>query len=295
MQDIMRPTIRQHGNTNLPSPSPDALQACPVLALLGADAARGRLHAVHPTRPGDEGAATGFALALLQTLARTQTREPRPILWIQNRAGLLEAGMPYGPGLMQFGIDPHRIVIATLDTAQEALTATEMGLSLTGLAGVITELPGKLPAAMLKLGQRLALRAEATATACFLLHASATAVQMPVATRWRVAARMLTMPAQISPISPPVLSPMREYHLRSRKHRACSSPALALDLVKNRFGPETQLCVQWVPHAQYFVSLPSLPACPAPDPARGPDATHSGLVAAAAGDGPHRTDGPIAA
>ncbi len=248
-------------------------QTCPVLALLGgATAARGRLHALHPTRPGDEGAATGFALAIMRVL----DAKPRPILWVQHRAGLAEAGEPYAPGLSQLGLDPQRIVIAVAGNAREALAAAEMGLALPGLSGVVAEMPQKLPATMLKLGQRLALRAEATTTPCLLLHASALPVQMPVATRWMVAAQPGSTHRR-DPISP----------------YASLTPALSLDLVKNRFGTIAALSVQWVPHEQRFALFPASFA-QSHTPRRS-GAAHSRTLAAAPGDGSHRADTSTAA
>jgi hypothetical protein len=191
-----------------------------TLAALGGVAARTRLHALHPARPGDEAAATGFAFTMLAQLAglaaarQSGVRQRRPILWVQDRRARLEAGLPYAPGLERFGIDPSQIVIVATTNVLDALAATEIGLETSGLDGVLVEMPPNLPADMLALGKRLALRAEKSATPCMLLHASAAAVPAPVATRWQVASR-------------PAFA-----------ERPWSRPLAAVDLtlVKNRFG-----------------------------------------------------------
>jgi hypothetical protein len=157
----------------------------PVLAAIGGGKARYRLHAVHPAGPGEEGAASGFALALLLALSPPGA----PLLWVQDRQGAGEAGEPYGPGLARLGLDPARLLLVATSNAMDALAAAEMGLESAGLAGVLVELPRRLPAGMLRLSKRLSLRAEAQGVPCLLLHATAEAVEAPVATRWQVGSR----------------------------------------------------------------------------------------------------------
>lgn len=210
-------------------PSRMAVEALPfdgdfsrIASLLGGAAARARLHALHPARPGDEGAATGFAFALLDRVLDPQYRgasgrlSPRPVLWVQDRSARLESGHPYGPGFGAFGLDAGQLVIVLAKGALEALAAAEIGLEIGGLAGVLVELPPQVPADMLTLGKRLVLRSERSRTPCLLLHASARFVSAPVATRWQIA----SLPAvSEQPWGAPVA-------------RAEAT------LVKNRFGPE---------------------------------------------------------
>ena len=209
---------RADGEDDLDLPDRDFLR---IVGATGGRAARGRLHALHPARPGDEGAMTGFAFTLLDHLAalasqgRSARRKRRPILWVQDRSRWREAGLPYGLGFDLYGLDPTQFVIVSTKTVLDALAATEIGLEIGGLDGVIAELPPKLPADMLAFGKRLALRAERSLTPCLLMHASAAAVASPVATRWLIAAR-----AAVGDV-------------------AWEEPRAAVDavLVKNRFGP----------------------------------------------------------
>ena len=192
-----------------------------TLAAFGGVAARARIHALHPARPGDEGAATGFALAVLGHLAalssraRGGTRQLRPILWVQDRGARQEAGLPYGLGFASLGLELKQFIIVSTKTALDALAAAEIGLEIGGLDGVLAELPRNLPADMLALGKRLALRAERSAVPCLLLHATAAAVPAPVATRWQIASRG-SVPDEAW---------------------GASLPAVDLALCKNRFGP----------------------------------------------------------
>jgi protein ImuA len=204
-----------------------AAEGCPVLSALGGPArARHRLHAVHPTRPGQEAAATAFALALTVALA---PRSSAPVLWVQTRAAHRESGRPYGAGLAAFGLAPERVVVVVVDHAVEALAAAEMGLEEPGLAGVIAELPPRLPADMLKPSKRLSLRTGARGVACLLLHATPAPVEGAIASRWQAAAR-----------PPDVASP----------HAAFMpdwTPALDVTLARNRFGPLGRWSVCWHP------------------------------------------------
>ncbi len=210
--------------------------------------ARARIHAIHPSRPGDECAASGFAFTLFAHLAalaaglQRTPRHPRPILWIQDRRASLESGLPYAHGFRRFGLDPAQLIIMSTRTALDALAATEIGLETGGLDGVLAELPPNLPADMLALGKRLALRAERSVTPCLLLHTSAVPVPAPVATRWQVASSP-SIPDRLW--APPV-------------------PAVDLALVKNRFGVTGQWSallsppslLSEVPH----VRVPGLPS-----------------------------------
>ena len=192
-----------------------------TLTAIGGLKARARIHSIHPAKPGDECAASGFAFTLFAHLAslagglQRSPRHPRPILWIQDRRARLEAGVPYAHGFRCFGLDPAQLIIISTRTALDALAATEIGLETGGLDGVLAELPSNLPADMLALGKRLALRAERSFTPCLLLHASAAPVPTPVATRWQVSSNP-SVPGQ---------------------HWAQPLPAVELTLVKNRFGP----------------------------------------------------------
>jgi protein ImuA len=191
------------------------------IQVVGGVAARKRLHAVHPSQPGQQAAATGFALAMMLALER---RANTPVLWVQDRAGAAESGRPYGLGLVALGLAPERLVVVEVKGAMDALAAAEMGLEEPGLAGVLVDLPPRLPADMLRLGKRLALRCEARHIPCFLLHAGREAVEMPVATRWQVASARWA---------------------GGQTARPDFTTAFDVELSKNRFGALGRWSVMW--------------------------------------------------
>lgn len=188
----------------------------------------GRLHALHPGHPGQQAAVTGFAIAMCLSLQRSRHA---PVLWVQERQCVAEAGRPCGHGLAGLGLDPSRLVVVTVKGAMAALAAAEMGLEEAGLAGVLVDLPSRLPSGMLRLGKRLSLRAERQGAPCFLLHAGIEPVESPVATRWHVTSG--AMP-------------------RGKTHWSGHTPAdfstvFDLTLSKNRFGPLGRFRLRWGP------------------------------------------------
>lgn len=212
------------------APMRDAVPAafsCPIVAAAGGEAAiRRRVHAIHPASPGQEAAATTFALALLAGVAPAC---PGPLLWVQERGAVAETGRPYGPGLVSFACAPETLVVVHTKGALETLAAAEMGLEEPGLAGVLVELPARLPPDMLKLTKRLSLRAETRAVPCLMLHATPSPTDTSAATRWMVAGRL----------------PAGE----TRGGIALPDWSLTLDLVleRNRFGPLGRWAVRWQP------------------------------------------------
>lgn len=238
---------------------------------LGGLAARRRLHALHPARPGQEAAAAGFGLALVQALEALEAERQgralrRPILWVVPGRTARECGRPYGPGLIELGLSPDRLIVVAVDKAMDAFAAAEMGLEERGLAGVLVDLPARLPADLLRLGKRLSLRAETQATPCLLLHATPEPIEAPIASRWLVASR------------PVAQSPAPDFSI-----------AFDLTLTKNRTGATGRFAVAWRPmlsgssdHAFTFLPLsPALSRRLVPDlvdgpagPRRGNDTVH---------------------
>ncbi len=198
---------------------------CPLARVLGGTKqARTRLHAIHPTCPGQEAAATGFGLALIAALAR---HPGQPMLWVQDGQAAAESGRPYGLGLAALGIAPAHLIVVAVSGADNVLAAAEMGLEEEGLAGVLAELPTRLPADMLKRGKRLSLRCESRRTPCLLVHATAAPVEAPVATRWMAASRPFPATSSVRDAAPDFTT------------------TFDLALVKNRFGSLGRWSVAW--------------------------------------------------
>ncbi|SOC37515.1 protein ImuA [Rhizobium subbaraonis] len=116
----------------------------------------------------DMGAATGFTLALAalqQEIAGTGAT-----LWISQAMALSEAGMPYAPGLKNYGLDPARLFIARPRTAQDALWIAEAALGISAFSAVILEIRGNPACFGLTESRRLQLRAKAGGTLLLLLR-----------------------------------------------------------------------------------------------------------------------------
>jgi protein ImuA len=143
---------------------PGGLPRCGLHDILGAD--------------GDA-AATGFALALAGRLAGGRGR--LLLVGLRRRGG--EAGLPYGPGLLRFGIDPERLIVAAAVRPADLLWAMEEGLRSGALAAVI----GEGVAADATASRRLQLAAEAGGAAAVLLP-PADARSPVTLSRWRIAA-----------------------------------------------------------------------------------------------------------
>jgi protein ImuA len=140
---------------------------------------RGGLHEV--VGGNGDGAAFGFAAALLQRLSGEQPR--RMVLWCRCRRDGQETGLPYGPGLKRFGLEPKHMILVETRRPAEVLWAMEEGLRCRGLAAVLGE--GVSPD--LTASRRLQLAAEAGGTTALLLPRDASGVSAAL-TRWRVKA-----------------------------------------------------------------------------------------------------------
>ncbi len=160
--------------------------------LPGGGLALGCLHEIAGGRAEwDDGAASGFCLALLARLlgATPKAGAPQargPVLWVSRWRDL------YAPGLAAFGIDPGRLILVRAGAGTEVLWAMEEALRCPRLAAVV----GEVEALERSAGRRLQLAAEAQGVTAFALHrplrpARRAVAPSAAATRWRV------MPARV--------------------------------------------------------------------------------------------------
>ncbi len=137
------------------------------------------LHEITGDGVADQAAAIGFAAVVAAGIA-ARGPEARPVLWLGRRLEL------YAPGLLRFGLPPHRVILAEAERNDALLWATEEGLRCAGLAAVVAELapPG------LTASRRLQLAAEASGVTALMVHPAAARGTLSAAvTRWRVATR----------------------------------------------------------------------------------------------------------
>ena len=132
-----------------------------------------------------DGGATGFLLS--------QVARGKPLLWVQERMAMLEAGRIYPPGL---GI--AELIHVDARDARAALWAMEEGLRCSALGAVIGEIWGDPKALDFTATRRLAVAAERNGVAAYLVrlggHANLSGARM----RWRVA----SAPSLLHPLDP---------------------------------------------------------------------------------------------
>jgi len=160
---------------------------------LGADAldralngglARGRLHELWPAHPSDLGAATGFALML----ARLAAGPTGTIVYLAEARGAHRAGALHGPGLVEIGVDPARLVLVEAPDARELLRVAADVVRSPAVAAAVLAPARPTPLLDLTAGRRLTLFAERSGATALLLAAADPAQPSAAATRWRVAA-----------------------------------------------------------------------------------------------------------
>jgi protein ImuA len=146
---------------------------------LGGGLATGCLHEV--IGAAGDGAATGFVAALAAGVAAQVANNGRgAILWCLPRPDL------YGPGLAAAGLDPARLILATVERAADGLWAMEEGARCGALAAVV----GEVDRLSLTAARRLQLASETGGVTAFLLRTGVPAdgAAAVASTRWRVAA-----------------------------------------------------------------------------------------------------------
>jgi len=142
--------------------------------LPGGGLALGCLHEIAGAAPGDDGAAVGFAAALLGRLAAGGGR----VVWLSRRRDL------YPPGLAELGLAPGPLIVVAVRRDRDALWAMEEALRCRRLAAVL----GEVEELDLVASRRLQLAAEALGVTGLLLRPPAPPPAASAAvTRWRLA------------------------------------------------------------------------------------------------------------
>ncbi len=128
--------------------------------------------------------AVGFAAALAARLAGgAHLAGGEAVLWCLRPRAVFDAGHLHGPGLVQFGLDPGRLIIAQARSDQDLLWAMEEGLR-SGRPAVVL---GEVGEVGLAATRRLQLAAEMGGVTALLLRRRAARRNSSVAvTRWRV-------------------------------------------------------------------------------------------------------------
>jgi protein ImuA len=158
-----RAAEEEGGNADLPAAAASQLVGAPTLSEL------------FPALLRDAGW-TGFVLAQLPAA--------KPLLWVQERMAILEGGRVHAAGLGPLG---PRLIHVEARNAKAALWAMEEGLRCASLGAVIGELWGDPAALDFTATRRLAVAAERTQVACWLVRLGGAANLSGARERWRLA------------------------------------------------------------------------------------------------------------
>jgi protein ImuA len=193
-------------------PVPSAMPACGTdpKAIEPGLAPGSILSELFPSSPRDAGW-TGFVLAQLEPA--------KPLLWVQERMAICEGGRVHAAGL---GAAAKQLIHVEARDAKAALWAMEEGLRCPALGGVVGELWGDPQALDFTATRRLAVAAERSGVACWLIRLQGTANLSGARERWRLA----SAPGLTHPFDP----------------KAPGSPRWTADLFRSR----RRLPGQWV-------------------------------------------------
>jgi protein ImuA len=143
----------------------------------------GLLHEVFADEQRNGGAALGFAFGL----ARGLLTPARPaILFLQLVHDGGEAGLPYGPGVSSFGIEPDRLILGRLASPAELLWAVEEAVACRAVAAVVAEVLGVPRALDFTNSRRLALRAASGGASVLLVRYGQQREASAARLRWRI-------------------------------------------------------------------------------------------------------------
>jgi protein ImuA len=178
--------------------------------------ARGALHEIF-AHPGDETAATGFAVALAQRL-----NARKHLLWIRQDFSTLEHGELSATGLLELGLDPKRILVLHVADAVSALRAAGDALTCAALGAILIETTGEAKILNLVTSRRLTLASAQDGVTAFLLRFSAKPQVSAAETRWHVRSQR---------------------SLITNEH--WGNPVFETELVRNRHGTTGHWVVEW--------------------------------------------------
>jgi protein ImuA len=120
----------------------------------------------------------------------------KPLLWVQDRMAILESGRVHPPGL-----PTQDLIHVEARNARDALWAMEEGIRCAALSAVIGEIWGDPRALDFTATRRLAVAAERSGVAAFLIrlggHANLSGARM----RWRIASAP-SVPNDLDPRAP---------------------------------------------------------------------------------------------
>lgn len=113
------------------------------------------------------GASLGFALGQARTLLNPRRMA---LLYLQLADDAQFFGLPYGPGLLSFGLDPAQLVLVRAADMKDLLWVAEEALACQAVAGIVADIGGVTEPLDFTASRRLSLRAAQSGTSLFLLR-----------------------------------------------------------------------------------------------------------------------------
>jgi protein ImuA len=143
----------------------------------------GLLQEVFTDEPRNSGAVLGFALAQARGLINAQ----RPaLIYLQLASEGQKLGLPYGPGLLSFGLDPDRLVLVRVPSMAEMLWAAEEALACRAVAAIIADIGSHSKLLDFTASRRLSMRSAATGGSIFMLRYGLERQTSAAHLRWRL-------------------------------------------------------------------------------------------------------------
>lgn len=190
------------------------------------------LHEFHAAEILDAAAAVSFALLVARL---RQQLDGRPLIWARQDDA---PGVPYGPGLVELGIDPDAVTLLRLADGKAVLRAGLDSVREGAASAVLLELHGRQKLLDLTATRRLALAGAESETMVLLARSSAPPAPSAAHTRWSVAAA----PSRPLPANAP------------------GFPAFALTLLRHRGGREgLAITLEWIRDTVAFREPAPLP------------------------------------
>ena len=212
-----------------------ALGVPEVDSVLGGGLACGTLHEIAALSEAHLPAAAGFVAGLARAAFAPFLRpagrgESSAMVWLAEDMGLVESGALYGPGLLDCGIRPEKLVTVAVAHRRDLLWAMEESLRCRSVRLVVGEMrAGALDGVAVR---RLSLAAAESGALALILRAAPPDDASTAATRWLAGAT----PSSSSPGTS---------SLSSGREGEASAPHFILHLTRNRRGVLGSWILTW--------------------------------------------------
>jgi protein ImuA len=221
-----------------------AIETGPVLAGHEAELRSEKLLAIPPgvlneifaSHVSHAATAMGISLAMARGLI---TPQRKGLIVLQLADEGQKTGLPYGPGLLDFGIDPRMLVFARPQSIVELLWAMEEAIACQAVAAVVADVASFHKALDFTASRRLSLRSAASGTGVFLIRYTQGREASAARYRWRIAPAVSgPMPFDEQAAGPPRWKVILEKgRLQPSRSVGAAGEDYLVDWTKNGFVP----------------------------------------------------------